>query len=149
FRSIQLIDPTEAIKETDVEISNIVKLSPLASLSLFRRDQANKRTNLTEEDDGSCTPSLTTAAGEIFQSCMNEYLKGAATPIHDGMRTPMRDRAWNPYTPMRSPSKPICILRDEWPMDAGSKSYQKYVHYPSSNWLKSDPGTVACSGFDA
>ncbi|KAI9097600.1 hypothetical protein K1719_025371 [Acacia pycnantha] len=23
-----------------------------------------------------------------------------ATPIHDGMRTPMRDRAWNPYTPM-------------------------------------------------
>lgn len=30
-----------------------------------------------------------------------------ATPIHDGMRTPMRDRAWNPYTPM-SPR------RDNW-----------------------------------
>ncbi|XP_077214762.1 putative transcription elongation factor SPT5 homolog 1 isoform X2 [Tasmannia lanceolata] len=30
-----------------------------------------------------------------------------ATPIHDGMRTPMRDRAWNPYTPM-SPA------RDNW-----------------------------------
>lgn len=28
----------------------------------------------------------------------------AATPIHDGMRTPMRDRAWNPYTPM-SPAR--------------------------------------------
>ncbi|MED6151687.1 hypothetical protein PIB30_084763, partial [Stylosanthes scabra] len=27
-----------------------------------------------------------------------------ATPIHDGMRTPMRDRAWNPYTPM-SPTR--------------------------------------------
>jgi len=27
----------------------------------------------------------------------------AATPIHDGMRTPMRDRAWNPYTPMSPP----------------------------------------------
>ncbi|KAF6135115.1 hypothetical protein GIB67_040426 [Kingdonia uniflora] len=23
-----------------------------------------------------------------------------ATPIHDGMRTPMRDQVWNPYTPM-------------------------------------------------
>ncbi|KAF6153369.1 hypothetical protein GIB67_003559 [Kingdonia uniflora] len=30
-----------------------------------------------------------------------------ATPIHDGMRTPMRDRAWNPYAPM-SPA------RDNW-----------------------------------
>lgn len=28
----------------------------------------------------------------------------AATPIHDGMRTPMRDRAWNPYAPM-SPAR--------------------------------------------
>ncbi|RYR47918.1 hypothetical protein Ahy_A07g033903 isoform C [Arachis hypogaea] len=27
-----------------------------------------------------------------------------ATPIHDGMRTPRRDRAWNPYTPM-SPTR--------------------------------------------
>ncbi|KAE8715300.1 putative transcription elongation factor SPT5-like protein 1 [Hibiscus syriacus] len=30
-----------------------------------------------------------------------------ATLIHDGMRTPMRDRAWNPYAPM-SPSSFIC-----------------------------------------
>ncbi|KAA8546513.1 hypothetical protein F0562_002748 [Nyssa sinensis] len=30
-----------------------------------------------------------------------------ATPIHDGMRTPMRDRAWNPYMPMSPP-------RDNW-----------------------------------
>ncbi|XP_021887718.1 putative transcription elongation factor SPT5 homolog 1 isoform X2 [Carica papaya] len=30
-----------------------------------------------------------------------------ATPIHDGMRTPMRDRAWNPYAPT-SPA------RDNW-----------------------------------
>ncbi|KAK6131503.1 hypothetical protein DH2020_034752 [Rehmannia glutinosa] len=30
-----------------------------------------------------------------------------ATPHHDGMRTPMRDRAWNPYTPMSPP-------RDNW-----------------------------------
>ncbi|KAK5833048.1 hypothetical protein PVK06_016858 [Gossypium arboreum] len=26
-----------------------------------------------------------------------------ATPFHDGMRTPMRDRAWNPYAPMSPP----------------------------------------------
>ncbi|KAM0008830.1 putative transcription elongation factor SPT5 [Helianthus debilis subsp. tardiflorus] len=31
----------------------------------------------------------------------------SATPIHDGMRTPMRDRAWNPYAPMSPP-------RDSW-----------------------------------
>ncbi|MFQ6669177.1 hypothetical protein Gotur_034530, partial [Gossypium turneri] len=30
-----------------------------------------------------------------------------ATPIHDGMRTPMRYRAWNPYAPMSPP-------RDKW-----------------------------------
>ncbi|GKD91128.1 hypothetical protein Tco_1366635, partial [Tanacetum coccineum] len=36
------------------------------------------KTNLTEEDDDSCTPSFTTSFGEIFQSCMTEYLKGAA-----------------------------------------------------------------------
>ncbi|KAH1064647.1 hypothetical protein J1N35_029634 [Gossypium stocksii] len=30
-----------------------------------------------------------------------------ATPIHDGMRTPMRDRAWNPYATMSPP-------RDKW-----------------------------------
>ncbi|KAG8493277.1 hypothetical protein CXB51_010859 [Gossypium anomalum] len=26
-----------------------------------------------------------------------------ATPIHDGMRTPMRDKAWNPYAPISPP----------------------------------------------
>ncbi|XP_010533390.1 PREDICTED: putative transcription elongation factor SPT5 homolog 1 [Tarenaya hassleriana] len=34
-----------------------------------------------------------------------------ATPIHDGMRTPMRDRAWNPYTPM-SPPRTVFV---SWP----------------------------------
>ncbi|CAI9117020.1 OLC1v1018331C1 [Oldenlandia corymbosa var. corymbosa] len=41
---------------------------------------------------------------------MRDVAAGGATPVHDsGMRTPMRDRAWNPYsstpthTPMRSP----------------------------------------------
>lgn len=38
---------------------------------------------------------------------MTPMRDAAATPIHEGMRTPMPDRAWNPYTPM-SPA------RDEW-----------------------------------
>ncbi|KAK8688734.1 hypothetical protein V6N13_087478 [Hibiscus sabdariffa] len=29
-----------------------------------------------------------------------------ATPIHDGMRIPMRDRAWNTYAPMNPPRSP-------------------------------------------
>ncbi|GKA94089.1 DNA polymerase epsilon catalytic subunit A [Tanacetum coccineum] len=28
-----------------------------------------------DDDDDSCTPSVTTAAGEIFNSCMTEYLR--------------------------------------------------------------------------
>ncbi|XP_062098611.1 putative transcription elongation factor SPT5 homolog 1 [Humulus lupulus] len=38
---------------------------------------------------------------------MTPMRDAGATPIHDGMRTPMRDRAWNPYTPMSPP-------RDNW-----------------------------------
>ncbi|CAI0395931.1 unnamed protein product [Linum tenue] len=38
---------------------------------------------------------------------MTPMRDSGATPIHDGMRTPMRDRAWNPYAPMSPP-------RDNW-----------------------------------
>ncbi|XXG54874.1 hypothetical protein AAC387_Pa03g2645 [Persea americana] len=38
---------------------------------------------------------------------MTPMREGGATPIHDGMRTPRRDRAWNPYAPMSPP-------RDNW-----------------------------------
>lgn len=38
---------------------------------------------------------------------MTPMRDAGATPIHDGMRTPMRDRAWNPYAPMSPP-------RDNW-----------------------------------
>ncbi|CAI0395933.1 unnamed protein product [Linum tenue] len=34
---------------------------------------------------------------------MTPMRDSGATPIHDGMRTPMRDRAWNPYAPMSPP----------------------------------------------
>ncbi|PWA94332.1 DNA polymerase epsilon catalytic subunit [Artemisia annua] len=39
----------------------------------FAQDQANKQTNI--RDDDSCTPSITAAAGEMFQSCMTEDLR--------------------------------------------------------------------------
>ncbi|GKG12341.1 hypothetical protein Tco_0346578, partial [Tanacetum coccineum] len=41
----------------------------------FAQDQANKRTNLTDDDGDSRTPSVTTVCGEIFHSCMTEYLR--------------------------------------------------------------------------
>ncbi|KAF2570791.1 hypothetical protein F2Q70_00002956 [Brassica cretica] len=40
---------------------------------------------------------------------MTPMRDSGATPIHDGMRTPMRDRAWNPYTPM-SPPRAVCFI---------------------------------------
>ncbi|XP_021760950.1 putative transcription elongation factor SPT5 homolog 1 [Chenopodium quinoa] len=42
-----------------------------------------------------------------MHSHMTPMREARATPIHDGMRTPMRSRAWNPYAPM-SPA------RDDW-----------------------------------
>ncbi|PWA40336.1 DNA polymerase epsilon catalytic subunit [Artemisia annua] len=41
----------------------------------FAQDQANKQTNIRDDDDDSCTPSITAAAGEMFQSCMTEDLR--------------------------------------------------------------------------
>ncbi|KAF2308837.1 hypothetical protein GH714_021617 [Hevea brasiliensis] len=48
---------------------------------------------------------------------MTPMRDAGATPIHDGMRTPMRDRAWNPYAPMSPPSqcsKPILAFNSWW-----------------------------------
>ncbi|XP_076900340.1 putative transcription elongation factor SPT5 homolog 1 isoform X2 [Bidens hawaiensis] len=74
-----------------------------------------------------------------------------ATPIHDGMRTPMRDRAWNPYAPMSPP-------RDSWedgnpgswgsssqyqPGSPRSKAYEAPT--PGSGWAN----TPGCSYSDA
>ncbi|KAK1431332.1 hypothetical protein QVD17_07789 [Tagetes erecta] len=39
----------------------------------FAQDQASKRANVRDAE--SCTPSITAAAAETFQSCMTEYLK--------------------------------------------------------------------------
>lgn len=61
-----------------------------------------------------------------------------ATPIHDGMRTPMRDRAWNPYTPMSPP-------RDNWE-DANPGSWGTSPQYqpgspPSRTYEAPTPGS--------
>ncbi|KAL6962354.1 hypothetical protein U1Q18_037311, partial [Sarracenia purpurea var. burkii] len=61
-----------------------------------------------------------------------------ATPIHDGMRTPMRDRAWNPYTPMSPP-------RDNWedgnPASWGAASPQYQAGSPARAYEAPTPGS--------
>ncbi|KAA0058876.1 hypothetical protein IC582_004715 [Cucumis melo] len=74
------------------------------------------------------------------------------TPIHDGMRTPMRDRAWNPYAPM-SPS------RDNWeegnpatwgaspqyqPGSPPSRTYEAPT--PGSGWANTPGGSYSDAG---
>ncbi|KAB1220919.1 hypothetical protein CJ030_MR3G026798 [Morella rubra] len=75
-----------------------------------------------------------------------------ATPIHDGMRTPMRDRAWNPYTPMSPP-------RDNWEegnpaswgtspqYQAGSPPLRAYeAPTPGSGWASTPGGNYSEAG---
>ncbi|XP_028794950.1 putative transcription elongation factor SPT5 homolog 1 [Neltuma alba] len=65
-----------------------------------------------------------------------------ATPIHDGMRTPMRDRAWNPYTPM-SPH------RENWedgnPGSWGTSPQYQPGSPPSRMYEAPTPGTIWAS----
>ncbi|GAA0147810.1 hypothetical protein LIER_36587 [Lithospermum erythrorhizon] len=75
-----------------------------------------------------------------------------ATPIHDGMRTPMRDRAWNPYTPMSPP-------RDNWE-DGNPGSWATSPQYqpgspprrayeaptPGSGWSNTPSGSYSEAG---
>ncbi|GER47850.1 transcription elongation factor SPT5 [Striga asiatica] len=66
-----------------------------------------------------------------------------ATPHHDGMRTPMRNRAWNPYTPMSPP-------RDNW--EDGNPASWGTTPTPGSGWTNApnnnynDAGTPRDSG---
>ncbi|CAA0809998.1 Putative transcription elongation factor SPT5 homolog 1 [Striga hermonthica] len=74
----------------------------------------------------------------------------AATPHHDGMRTPMRSRAWNPYTPM-SPQSDNEFVRDNWE-DGNPGSWETSPQYqpgspsrayeaptPGSGWTNNNP----------
>ncbi|KHG17889.1 hypothetical protein F383_09245 [Gossypium arboreum] len=75
-----------------------------------------------------------------------------ATPVHDGMRTPMRDRAWNPYAPMSPP-------RDNWeegnpaswgtspqyqPGSPPSRAYEAPT--PGSGWASTPGGSYSEAG---
>lgn len=83
---------------------------------------------------------------------MTPMRDAGATPIHDGMRTPMRNRAWNPYTPM-SPA------RDDWeegnpaswgtspqyqPGSPPSRTYEAPT--PGSGWANTPSGNYSEAG---
>ncbi|KAG2330161.1 hypothetical protein Bca52824_001341 [Brassica carinata] len=83
---------------------------------------------------------------------MTPMRDSGATPIHDGMRTPMRDRAWNPYTPMSPP-------RDNWeegnpgswgtspqyqPGSPPSRAYEAPT--PGSGWASTPGGSYSDAG---
>ncbi|KAH7833278.1 hypothetical protein Vadar_004736 [Vaccinium darrowii] len=65
-----------------------------------------------------------------------------AIPIHNGMRTPMRDRAWNPHTPM-SPPRSVGEW-DSW-VDANPGSWGTSPLYqpgsPSTTYQAPTPGS--------
>ncbi|EXB90561.1 Putative transcription elongation factor SPT5-1-like protein [Morus notabilis] len=69
---------------------------------------------------------------------MTPMRDSGATPIHDGMRTPMRDRAWNPYTPMSPP-------RDNWedgnPASWGTSPQYQLGSPPSRPYEAPTPGS--------
>ncbi|EEF36249.1 suppressor of ty, putative [Ricinus communis] len=83
---------------------------------------------------------------------MTPMRDAGATPIHDGMRTPMRDRAWNPYAPMSPP-------RDNWE-DGNPASWGTSPHYqpgsppsrayeaptPGSGWANTPGGSYSDAG---
>ncbi|WCJ43436.1 Transcription elongation factor Spt5 [Euphorbia peplus] len=83
---------------------------------------------------------------------MTPMRDAGATPIHDGMRTPMRDRAWNPYAPMSPP-------RDNWedgnpgswgtspqyqPGSPPSRAYDAPT--PGSGWASTPGGNYSEAG---
>ncbi|KAH7525189.1 hypothetical protein FEM48_Zijuj06G0198700 [Ziziphus jujuba var. spinosa] len=83
---------------------------------------------------------------------MTPMRDAGATPIHDGMRTPMRDRAWNPFAPMSPP-------RDNWedgnpaswgaspqyqPGSPPSRPYEAPT--PGSGWVNTPGGNYSEAG---
>ncbi|KAI5680806.1 hypothetical protein M9H77_02033 [Catharanthus roseus] len=68
---------------------------------------------------------------------MTPMRDSGATPIHDGMRTPMRDRAWSPFTPMSPP-------RDDWedgnPGSWGTSPQYRPGSPPSRTYEAPTPG---------
>ncbi|KAL4280693.1 hypothetical protein GQ457_03G029670 [Hibiscus cannabinus] len=99
---------------------------------------------------GSETPMR--SARTPLHPYMTPMRDSGATPIHDGMRTPMRDRAWNPYAPMSPP-------RDNWeegnpaswgtspqyqPGSPPSRAYEAPT--PGSGWASTPGGSYSEAG---
>ncbi|CDY61565.1 BnaCnng37990D [Brassica napus] len=112
------------------------------------------RDAIADGNDNVATPSQYNMGSQTpvhpsrtpLHPCMTPMRDSGATPIHNGMRTPMRDRAWNPYTPMSPP-------RDSWedgnpgswgtnslypPDSPYSRPYEAAT--PGSGWDSSTPG---------
>ncbi|KAF3508382.1 hypothetical protein F2Q69_00001612 [Brassica cretica] len=112
------------------------------------------RDAIADGNDNVATPSQYNMGSQTpvhpsrtpLHPCMTPMRDSGATPIHNGMRTPMRDRAWNPYTPMSPP-------RDSWedgnpgswgtnslypPESPYSRPYEAAT--PGSGWDSSTPG---------
>ncbi|GKB52308.1 hypothetical protein Tco_0903061 [Tanacetum coccineum] len=60
--------------DPQVDMPNWYMISYVSHGNLAQ-DQANKRTSTRDDDDDSCTLSITAAGGEIFQSSMTGYLR--------------------------------------------------------------------------
>ncbi|KAL0844273.1 hypothetical protein Bca101_017519 [Brassica carinata] len=101
-----------------------VRLEHEAKIVTVNRDA------IADGNDNVATPSFSNMGSQTpihpsrtpLHPCMTPMRDSGATPIHSGMRTPMRDRAWNPYTPMSPP-------RDSWE-DGNPGSWGTNLLYP-------------------
>ncbi|KAF2296607.1 hypothetical protein GH714_000539 [Hevea brasiliensis] len=77
---------------------------------------------------------------------MTPMRDAGATPIHDGMRTPMRDRAWNPYSPMSPPrvKRRHYVYLTDLPGSPPSRAYEAPT--PGSGWASTPGGSYSDAG---
>ncbi|KAG7573568.1 Spt5 transcription elongation factor N-terminal [Arabidopsis suecica] len=101
-------------------------------------DMTNNVATPSQYNMGSQTPMHPSRTP--LHPCMTPMRDSGATPIHDGMRTPMRGRAWNPYMPMSPP-------RDNWedgnPGSWGTGPYEAST--PGSGWGSGTPSRSSYS----
>ncbi|CAH8377739.1 unnamed protein product [Eruca vesicaria subsp. sativa] len=118
------------------------KLSPLHTLLVARDAIADVNENVatpSQYNMGSQTPLHPSRTP--LHPCMTPMRDSGATPIHNGMRTPMRDRAWNPYTPMSPP-------RDSWE-DGNSGSWGTSLLYQPASPMRTYDAATPGSGWDS
>ncbi|XP_024003974.1 putative transcription elongation factor SPT5 homolog 2 [Eutrema salsugineum] len=118
------VGPFKGYRGRLVEVKDkTVRLEHEAKIVTVNRDAISVATDNvatpSQYNMGSQTPMHPSRTP--LHSCMTPMRDSGATPIHDGMRTPMRDRAWNPYTPMSPP-------RDNWE-DGNPRSWGTSLQY--------------------